>query len=115
MKPWTRDDTKNWIDSLEGRLDDIAHYLELTSEWCDENCIEDDRTVFMCCFLTCIWVSQLRGESITYIELMEMLGIDEVEDLEEKIYELDPEYLDLTHIELLSKAVKVLGNNGWDD
>lgn len=114
MRPWTRDDTKNWIVSLEGRLDDIAHYLDLTTEWCDENFIDDERTVFMCCFLTCIWVSNLRGESISYIELMEMLGIEEAEDLDEKIYELDPEYLDLTHNELLRKAVKVLGN-GWED
>lgn len=110
MKPWTRDDTKNWIDNLEGRLDDIAFYLDKTTNWCDENYIDDERTIFMCCFLTCIWVSNLRGESITYVELMELLGIDEVDVLEEKIYELDPEYLDLTHIELLTKAVDVLGD-----
>ena len=116
MKPWTRDDTKHWIAALEGRLDDISFYLDRTTKWCDDNYIENERTIFMCCFLTCIWVSQMREEDITFVELMEILGVDHATDgdFEEKFYELDPEYLELDHEELLEKAVEKLGND-WDD
>lgn len=114
MTPWTRDNTREWIDALEGRLYDITYYLDRTLEWCDENDIEDERTIFMCCFLTCIWVSQLRGEPITYVELMEMLGVEEFESPEEKFYELDSEYVDLEHEELLTKAVEKLDGT-WND
>jgi len=105
MNYWSRENTKEWIAQLEDRLEDIAHYLEKTSIWCEENEIEDDRVVFMCMFLTCIWVSQLRCEEITYIELMEMLGIEIPVQAEEKFYELDDEYVDFTHHELLTNAV----------
>jgi hypothetical protein len=105
MNYWTRENTKEWIAQLEDRLEDIAHYLEITEEWCDEYGVEDDRVIFMCMFLTCIWVSQLRDEDITYIELMEMLGIDNIEVDEEKFYELDDRYAGLTHRELLIEAV----------
>jgi hypothetical protein len=105
MNYWSREQTKAWITQLEDRLEDIAEYLEKTEIWCDENGIDDDRVVFMCMFLTCIWVSQLRGEEITYVELMEMLGVDELEVGEEKFYELDDQYAGLTHKELLVEAV----------
>lgn len=114
MKPWTRDDTKSWIEALEGRLEDIKFYLDKTSDWCDENEIDDDRTLFMCCFLTCIWVSQLRGESISYLELMEILGIQDYDEVEEKLYELDEEYLELEHEELLEKVINTLGKD-WEE
>ena len=105
MKYWSRENTKEWIAQLEDRLEDIAHYLEKTEEWCDAYGIDDDRVSFMCMFLTCIWVSQLRDEDITYVELMEMLGIDDIEVNEEKFYELDDRYAGLTHKELLIEAV----------
>ena len=105
MNYWSRENTKEWIAQLEDRIEDIAHYLEKTTKWCDENGIDDERIVFMCCFLTCIWVSQLRCEEITYIELMEMLGMAPLESDEEKLYELDDRYADCTHRELLVKAV----------
>jgi len=105
MKYWTREDTKAWVAHLEDRLDDIGYHLEKTLEWCDEHYIDDNHTVFMCCFLTCIWVSQLRGELITYVELMEMLGIHDFEVEEEKFYELNDKYENMTHRELLESAV----------
>jgi hypothetical protein len=64
----------------------------------------------MCCFLTCIWVSQLRGEPISYLELMEILGIKEFDNIEEKFYELGEEYICLEHEELLQKAVDSIDN-----
>lgn len=106
MKYWSREDTKNWVTQLEDRIDDIAHYLDKTMEWCDDQEIDNEKVVFMCSFLTCIWVSQLRGELITFTELMEMMGIEVVELEEEKFYELDAEYVNLTHKELLERAVK---------
>jgi hypothetical protein len=111
MKYWSRQDTKNWVEQLEDRIDDIAHYLDKTIEWCEENDIENEKTVFMCSFITCIWVSQLRDEPITFTELMEMMGIDMVEIEEEKFYELDAKYINLTHQELLEQAVITFEND----
>lgn len=111
MKYWSRDDTKEWIIQLEHRLDDIDYYLNRTIEWCDEYGIEDDRVVFMCSFLTCIWVSRMRDEPITFVELMEMLGVEEWDSDEEKIYELDDEYAQLDHHEFLEKVVLTLDND----
>jgi hypothetical protein len=106
MKYWSREDTKAWVAQLEDRIEDISHYVDLTLDWCEEQYIDDDKVIFMCCFLTAIWVSQLRGEPISYIELMEMLGIKDIPDGEDKIYELDSQFEDLTHKELLKMAVK---------
>jgi hypothetical protein len=114
MTPWTREDTKCWIESVEDRLEDIKVYLDRTTQWCEDNYVGDERTIFMCCFLTCIWVSQLRGEDISYIELMELLGVGSLASQEEKIFELDIEYLGLTHEELLKTAVAKLEKDSWD-
>jgi hypothetical protein len=106
MSYWSRKDTKEWVMRLEGRIEDISHYIDKTLSWCEERYIDNDQIIFMCCFLTAIWVSQLRDEPITYVELMEMLGIKDVPEREEKFYELDDKYIDLTHIELLEAAVR---------
>ena len=105
MKYLSIENTKDSIAHLEDRIDDIEYHLEKTHEWCDQHYIDDNSMVFMCCFLTCIWVSQLRGELITYVELMEMLGIHDIEVNEEKFYELDLKYENMTHRELLESAV----------
>jgi hypothetical protein len=108
MKYWSRDDTKEWINQLEHRIDDIDYYLDRTLAWCDEYGIDNQRVVFMCSFLTCIWVSQVRGEPISFIELMEMLGVEEWEtsnNNEDKVYELDECFSNLDHYELLEQAV----------
>lgn len=105
MKPWTRDDTKEWIIQLEHRLEDIDYYLKRTSDWCDDYGIDDYKVVFMCSFLTCVWVSHMRDEPITFIELMELLGVDEWECDEDKIYELDDRWRDLDHYDLLQNIV----------
>jgi hypothetical protein len=106
MNYWSREDTKAYVAQLEDRIEDIAHYVDRAAEWCEENYIDDDRVVFMCMFLTAIWVSQLRGEPISYVELMEMLGVKDIPEDEEKFYELDDMYADLTHKELLIRAVR---------
>jgi hypothetical protein len=113
MKYWSRDDTKEWIIQLEHRLEDIDYYLAKTVDWCDEYGIDDDRVVFMCSFLTCVWVSQMRGEPISFTELMEMIGVEEWESTstEDKVYELDDKFADLDHFELLEKAVETFGKD----
>lgn len=114
MKNWTRDDTREWIIQLEHRIEDIDYYLQKTAEWCDEYGIDDDRVVFMCNFLTCIWVSHMRDEPITYLELMEMLGVDEWESTEEKIYELDERWGELDHHEFLEQIVAKMERDDFD-
>jgi hypothetical protein len=111
MKPWTRDDTKDWIHQLENRLDDLDHYLKKTADWCEEYGIDNDHVVFMCSFLTCIWVSTLREEPITTIELKEILGIEDWPIEEDKVYELNPEWLELEHYEFLERVVEALSKD----
>lgn len=111
-RPWTRDDTKEWISQLEHRLEDIDYYLQRTTEWCDEYGIDDDRLVFLCSFLTCIWVSHMRGEFITQTELMELLGVQlQSESLDDKIYELDDKWGSMDHEELLERAVEIFNKD----
>lgn len=106
MKPWTRDDTKEWIIQLEHRLEDIDYYLTRTSEWCEDYGIDEPKVIFMCNFITCIWVSYMRDEPITFIELMEILGVEDWEAEEEKIYELDDQWGVLDHYDLLEHIVE---------
>lgn len=113
MKPWTREDTKFWISQLEHRIEDIEYYLKETIEWCEENYVYDDRKVFMLSFLTVIWVSNMRDEPISYVELLEILGIPEMIVGEDKIYELGPEFLNVSHDQLLNLVLSDL-NNGED-
>ncbi len=113
MKYWSRDDTKEWIAQLEHRVEDIGYYLERTAQWCDEYGIDDSKVLFMCNFITCIWVSYMRNEPITFVELMEILGVKDWEDDEEKIYELDDRWGELDHYELLEQVVDKF-NQEWD-
>jgi uncharacterized protein (UPF0305 family) len=111
MKYWSRDDTKEWIIQLEHRIEDIEYYLDRTSEWCDEYGIDNGKVIFMCSFITCIWVSYMRNEPITFIELMELLGVDNWEADEEKIYELDDRWGELDHYDLLEKVVETFSKD----
>lgn len=112
MKPWTRDDTKLWISQLEYRIKDIDHYLRKTIEWCEDNYVYDDRHVFMLSFLTVIWVSNMRSEPISYVELLEILGIPDMIMGEDKIYNLGPEALDIDHEQLLNMVLKGIRKGG---
>jgi hypothetical protein len=105
MKYWTRDDTKEWITQLEHRIEDIDYYLNRTMEWCEDYGIDNSKVIFMCNFITCVWVSYMRNEPITFIELMEILGVENWEAGEEKIYELDNRWGELDHYDLLEQVV----------
>jgi hypothetical protein len=53
----------------------------------------------------------MRGEPITYTELMEILGVEEFETGEEKLYELDEKWVQLDHSDLLEHVVMMLDND----
>jgi hypothetical protein len=114
MSYWSRNDTKEWIAQLEHRIEDIDYYLDRTVAWCEEYGIYDNKVVFMCSFLTCIWVSHMRDEPITFTELMEMLGVKEWEGGEEKIYELDDRWAVLDHHEFLEQVVEKFNEDDFD-
>jgi hypothetical protein len=115
MNYWSRKDTKAWVEQLENRIDDIDYYLKKTIDWCDSYGIDNDQLIFLCSFLTCIWVSELRGEPITYNELMELLGVEDREIEEDKIYELEEKFLELEHDELLEKVVEMFNDIDFED
>ena len=115
MNYWSRNDTKEWIAQLEHRIEDIDYYLKKTADWCDDYGIDNDRLVFLCSFLTCVWVSHMRGEPISFTELMELLGVEEWECDEDKLYELDEEYANLDHHELLELAVEKYSEEDEED
>lgn len=106
MKPWTRDDTKAWIDQLEHRISDIEFYLERTLAWIEENEIYSDRLVFLCSFMTIVWVCHLRGEPISKHELLEILGIQNYNQVPDAIFEFNPEYEFMELEELLLHVVE---------
>ena len=106
MKPWSRDDTREWIQHILNRVEDIHYYLERTDEWCDHNQIHDHETRFTCNFLTVLWVSRMREETISYKELLEILGLSHLEISEDKIYDLGNEFRDVDHEELLRLVTK---------
>ena len=105
MKPWTRDDTRDWISQLENRINDIDYYLSLTTKWCEEHDIYDDRTVFLCAMMTTIWVCYLRGELISTRESFEILGVENWDEIDDEVYEFNPDYANLDHSELLKIVI----------
>jgi hypothetical protein len=115
MKYWSRDDTKEWIIQLEHRVQDIDYYLNKTLEWCEDYGVDDNHVVFMCSFLTCIWVSHMRDEPITFTELMEMLGVEEWESDEDKVYELDDRWGSLDFHDFLEQVVEKYNTVDDDD
>lgn len=106
MKPWTRDDTRSWIESLEYRIADIEHYLQRTLEWIEENEIYSDRFVFLCSFMTIVWVCHLRNEPISKYELFEILGIQNYDQVPDAIFGFNEEYEFMELEELLAKIVE---------
>jgi hypothetical protein len=100
-KPWLRHDTQEWVTQLENRLEDIDYYLNRTVAWCEDRGITDDRTLMSCAFITCIWVSHMREEPITYSELLEFIGLAHLEVGDDKIYDLGSTLSRLDHEEVL--------------
>lgn len=105
MKPWTRDDTKEWIAHLENRIEDIDFYLKRALEWCNENEVYSDRIVFVCSIMTIVWVCHLRNEPVSKLELFEILGVKNWHDAKDEILGFNPAYEDMELEELLEHVV----------
>ena len=72
---WSRDHTKYWIAQLENRIEDIDFYLRKTIEWCELHGVHEDHRVFVCSIMTVVWVSHMRGESVSKREAFELRSI----------------------------------------
>lgn len=101
MNYWSRDNTKDWIHQIENRVEDFQYYVDRTLNWCEQNDVYSEKTILILTFMTCIWVSTMREEPITFSELMEILNLPLDEKFEDKIYELDDRYKHLDHDQLL--------------
>lgn len=111
MKPWTRDDTREWIAQLENRLEDIEYYLTRTVDWCEQNGIWRDDKVFALCAMTVIWVSHMRNEPISRRELFELLAVKEADVIPDVEYTIDPKMLDKEIEEILDMVLQTFDDN----
>jgi hypothetical protein len=89
---WTRDQTREWIAHLENRLEDIDYYLQRTSEWCEDHGVYNDQAVFACAVMTVIWVSHMRQEPLSKREVLELVGVLDYYNAEDRAYLLGPEF-----------------------
>lgn len=105
MRPWTREDTRDWIVQLELRIEDLNYYLMQTVQWCEENNIRDNRTVFACSLMTALWVVWQRNESITRWELMEVLGVRDWNSVPDEEVELGPKFQGVDLEDILAQVV----------
>ncbi len=106
MKPWSRNNTKEWIKQLENRVKDIHYYLAQTIEWCENNNVYEDEIVIACAIMTVVWVSHMRGEPLSKIEALEILGIPDADILEDEEYHLGEPFLGYDHETLLETVVR---------
>ena len=106
MKPWTRDQTKLWIQQLEDRLEDIGYYLDYTVDWCERHDICSEQIVFACSILAVIWVSHMRGEPLSKKEVLELLGFEELDEIEDEEYFLNPNFHNMDLDDLLDIVVQ---------
>ena len=113
MKPWLRTDTQDWIKNLENRLEDIDYYLKRTVEWCEIQGVYNNKIVLMACLVTCIWVSSMRNEEISFQEIIELVGLKGMEPMDiDKIYTVSKEFQNLDHKEILEIFIEK--TRDWD-
>jgi hypothetical protein len=102
MNYWSRENTKDWIHNVENRLEDFDYYLKRAVEWCENNGVWEDKRILMCCLVTCIWVSSMRDETVSFQEIVELVGLDGFEEsLADKVYDTCKEFQHLEHEEIL--------------
>jgi len=107
MTYWSRDNTREYIHLVESRLEDLNYYLRRTVEWCENNGIWENKKVLMCCLISCIWVSSMRNEYITFQEIVEIVGLTDLEDSNiDKTYNVCPEFQNLDHEEILRMLIE---------
>jgi hypothetical protein len=104
-KPWTRENTKDWLSQLRNRVEDIDYYLMQTIEWCENNGVYEDERVFICSVMTVVWVSHMRGEPVTRREALEILGIEGWDQIDDAEFGLGKRYQDYDLEQLLRELV----------
>ena len=72
---WDREDTRLWISILLSRIEDMNYYKSQAHDWCMLNGVTDLATITKCMITTCIWVSHMRKEDLTFGELYDLIGI----------------------------------------
>lgn len=92
-KPWSRNDTQEWIAQMENRVADMQYYLEEALLWLTTYGYHHPHITIACLTMTCVWVANMRNETITSHEIMEIIGAptDNLE-LSNDIFELSPQY-----------------------
>jgi hypothetical protein len=105
---WTTEDTQLWIHEQYLKLEDMQYYLKTTVEWLEDKGITDNRLVFVCSFMTIIWVNHLRGMLTSKREIFEILEIPQWEDVSDQLYILPNAYvaMNLEHEELLELVIR---------
>jgi len=105
---WTREDTKLWIHDQYLKLEDINYYLKSTVEWLEGKGINNKKIVFLCSFMTIIWVNHLRGSTSSKREIFELLEIPNWEEIKDQAYVLPAAYIEmnLDHEELLELILR---------
>lgn len=100
MKPWLREDTRDWIAQLELRVEDINYYLNETVSWLENHEEGRDEVCFACAMMTLVWVAYQRSEPITRWELMEILGVKDFHYMPDEELELGELYrsMDLENV-----------------
>lgn len=76
MRYWSRDNTREWINQLQNRVEDIHYYLAETIKYCEKNAIFDNKDVLILSIMTCVWVVGMRNETISLSEMIEILNLD---------------------------------------
>ncbi len=110
-KYWSREDTQHWIAQLENRIEDIDYYLNRTVEWCENNGIWENESVFTLSFVTVIWVCHMRQEEVSRREIYEMLGLNDWQDCEDHVMELGNILSNLDYEPMLELVAKRFQNN----
>lgn len=105
---WTIEDTRLWIHDQYLKLEDVDYYLKATVEWLEQKGIFNKKLVFVCSFMTVIWVNHLRGCVSSKREIFELLDIPDWEDVVDQPYVLPPVYVEmnLEHEELLELVIR---------
>jgi len=105
---WTVEDTRLWIHDQYLKLEDVDYYLKATVEWLESKGISNRKLVFVCSFMTVIWVNHLRGNPSSKREIFELLEVPHWEDVHDQQYILPSVYVEmnLEHEELLELVLK---------
>lgn len=102
---WSREQTREWLAAIEDSVEDYEYYLRRTLEWCENNNAWSESKVLACCVMTIIWVSVLRGETITMRNVLEILGSDDVDLVSDEIVQLGPEVHSMNLEQILARCM----------